>query len=322
MARILWIYPDRGGRQLVELEDSLWTNYRAAASAMGIDLVVVPPEVVDVVLAGDGTVHARAGDLEITRASTVILSDAYVYPFQAADTWLLLSTMKTLEAAGFYLPTTTELAMLTNDKAATLAYVYDDTIAKLGIRRPPTVRLTYRRNPAGRSLADLLAAGGIELPAFVKPTSWAAGQGANIASSMRELESLLSLSGGGVTPLVVQRHLGLEHSDVRIFVIDGRVSASLIRRPAKGSHVANVSAGNPCVFEAPRTDAVLRAAEHVARRLDVPYVTVDFIDDGKDVWLSEIELDGAVPPGMPEGKRIAEERFGAYLRRLEAFASG
>lgn len=319
MVRILWIYPDRGGRQLTDLEDSFWSDYHRAAQAIGVELVVVPPEVIDVVLAGDGSAIARAGGLELSSASTVVLSDAYVYPFQAPDTWLLFSTLKTLEVSGFYLPTTTSLALLTNDKAATLAYLYDDEVAKLGIRRTPTVRLTYRRNPSGRSTAELLARAGIEFPVFVKPTSWAAGQGANIASNMRQLESLLSLSGGGVTPLVVQRHLGSDHSDTRVFVIDGRAAATLVRRPAAGSHVSNVTAGNLGVFEPPRSPLVIEAAEHIARRLDVPFIAVDFIDDGTDLWLSEVELDGAAPPGAPEATHIAEQRFRAYLRRLEAW---
>lgn len=61
-------------------------------------------------------------------------------------------------------------------------------------------------------------------------------------------------------------------------------------------------------------------AVKAARMINLPYCCVDFLFDGSQYWLSEVELDGGIPYVHREGSRaLLKARFEAIIGRTESF---
>ena len=144
-------------------------------------------------------------------------------------------------------------------------------------------------------------------------------RGARCAEDERQVRRIASLAAGSDSDLVCQAYLGPETVDYRLYFVDGRVHTTMRRTPARGEVAANTMRGGRAEYvEAP--PQLSDAAEYLATKFTIPYFCADFLFDGHDFHLSEVELDGAYAPdhtGRTTG--LLEARFTAYARHHELF---
>lgn len=82
--------------------------------------------------------------------------------------------------------------------------------------------------------------------------------------------------------------------DYRIYVVNGDPILMLKRTPGPGSVTANLSSGGKAEWTSEIPDELRPAVEYIWSRLPMPFVAMDFLHDGQQFWLSEIEPDGAL----------------------------
>ncbi|MFI7273046.1 RimK family alpha-L-glutamate ligase [Streptomyces sp. NPDC049879] len=204
-------------------------------------------------------------------------------------------------------------ALLFNDKFATAEALADSPVPLI-----PSVRVTTGRDLARLDYQRLVP--DAWFPVFVKPASWGRGLGCVRCPDRATLDAVLGLASGSGAAMVVQPSLGERLTDLRVVAVEGEIVAMYDRTGSGDSHVANVSRGGSVrerTDVAPEVRALLAL---VHRRFDLPYVCVDLLrtPDGR-LWLSELELDGAVSAlfGSPEAvRRVVGGRFLAYAARL------
>ena len=282
-----------------------WDQYAAAAAKAGLELRVVSPEAVDVTIAGDGTASVRVDGSLTSPASTIFVTELYVFPHQVVDTLAQMTTFKALELAGFYLPIPPDLSLVMNDKAATVLYLRLSPVPAL-----PCVRIVSGRDYDGHDLDSLLD--GLAFPLAVKPASWGAGVGFAVARDLNDLRALLGLASGSDCAVVLQPLATGEVADYRVYFVGGEPHTVLVRRPQPGELLANLNRGARAEFvELP--DELEPAAEHAVQTIGLPYFCVDYLFDGERFWLSEVELDGGTPwVDRERSRRILHDRFAAY----------
>jgi glutathione synthase/RimK-type ligase-like ATP-grasp enzyme len=303
---VYWIFPDRSSEQQRVVEQAhYWDEYVRGAAAAGLELGVVSPEAVDVVVDGDGTASVRVRGAPAPRTSTIFVTELYTFPHQTVDALVQMTTFKTVEAAGFYLPIPPDLSLLTNDKVATVLALGDAPVPAL-----PCVRIVSGRDYDGHDVASLLD--GLAFPLAVKPASWGAGVGFAVARDLNDVRAILGLASGADCAVVLQPLLGGEVADYRVYFIGGDVHTVLVRRPRPGDLLSNLNRGGRAAFvELPAE--LEPAAEYALRWFELPYFCVDFLFDGERFWLSEVELDGGTPwVDRERSHRILRDRFVAY----------
>jgi hypothetical protein len=303
---LYWFWPERAGLATLIDDQQVWVGYRDAAAATGLALDVITVD--DVVLAagpgGNARAYVRGEPVDPDRA--VFHTKLYTWPMFQPDVWRCLSTFEALRAAGYCTLVRGELNLLTNDKLCTLLHLRDADGGWL-----PTVRVPTR-DFAG--LAVRLADAGVDYPVVVKPASWGAGMGVVRAGDEHELVMALRLASAAELTMVVQPYLSAagEITDTRVFCVD-REPVRALRRTAAGT-VANVTGGGRAqLVDVP--DELRERARAVAKRLDPPWLGVDFLSTGAGYALSEVEVDACVSaqslalPGMAD---VLAARFRAY----------
>lgn len=303
---IYWVFPDRSSQQQRVVEQAhYWDEYATAAARAGLELGVVSPEAVDVVVAGDRTASVRVCGAPVSPASTIFVTELYVFPHQVVDTLAQMTTFKTLELAGFYLPIPPDLSLVMNDKAATVLSFHDSPVPAL-----PCVRIVSGRDYEDHDLDSLLE--GFAFPLAVKPASWGAGVGFAVARDLNDLRALLGLASGSDCAVVLQPLVAGEVADYRVYFVGGEPHTVLVRRPQAGDLLANLNRGARADFvELPAE--LEAAAEHAVDAIGLPYFCIDFLFDGERFWLSEVELDGGTPwVDRARTQRILYDRFVAY----------
>jgi ribosomal protein S6-L-glutamate ligase RimK-like protein len=315
MRGLVWIFPDRSSaRQAEANQRRFWQHYGEEARKTGFDLRVISPEALEVVWRDAGHAEVWIDGVEARPGDTVFLTHLYLMPHCATDAWAQLSTFLVLQQAGHFLPIDPYRSCLVDEKVATLLH-----LGEIGIRSLPGVRLLCGRDLSTRDLGRLLQ--GFDFPLAVKPTSWGMGQGFTVARSWPDLRGILSLASGAEVPVIIQPFLEGAH-DYRVYCVEGRPYLALDRRPGRGDYRANlVQGGEGSIVQVPA--ALREPARAVAERLDAAFCAVDFLFDGRDYHLSEVELEpGLLPMGEGEdapGRRLLRARFEAYGRRHAAW---
>lgn len=312
MRRVWWIFPDRNStRQRERAEAKFWSEYRAAASKCGLDLARYDPGSVVVDATNGKQPEVFVDGQPVTPADTMFVTELWTFPHQIVDAFKQISMFMVLEQLGFYLPVPPRLSMIANDKLATALYLADCPIPPI-----PTFRFGTGRDDSITGDASLAA---LPYPVVVKPAGWGGGLGVLLAEDERKVRALASLAAGSDTDLVCQPYLGDGTIDYRLYFVDGQVHTTMQRVPQPGEVVANTSRGGTAAYvdlPAPLTEAVA----YLAEKFPIPYFCADFLFDGSDFHLSEIELDGAYAAdhnGQTTG--LLEARFAAYARRHEQF---
>jgi len=317
---VIWLYPERDTAAMNAVGDAeYWGMYHKGAEAAGMKFLGGwSAEAVDVVLDPPDPPRVYLDRKPVDPAQDIFVTDLYLYPYAIQDAWSQLSVSWVLRQVGFYLPIAPELSILVNDKVASIVYA-----AERGLPVLRSSRLTTGRDWGRRDLTALTD--GLEFPIAVRPCNWGGGWGFNVARDLNELAALVSLASAGETILVLQPFLDpATLLDYRVVCIDGEPGMSLVRKPAEGTFVANMTRGGASWLEP--TPELLRApARRIAADLDAPYLCVDFLVIGDRYWFSEMEADGSVTShDRTEDEQtiaIVRERFLAFDRAHDRWLS-
>lgn len=319
---MVWVFPDRESQRGVrKWQSTFWSDYAEVAEGIGLRWSPHPTDdvTVDSLEFGQPRVYV-AGEL-VTPADTLFVTSLYSLPYQAQDVFNQYALYAVLEQLGFYLPTPPSLSAIVNDKLATLVHLKDSAIPPI-----PTVRLGTGRDLGFRFYEPALEK--LTFPAIVKPTGWCSGWGICLAHSVEDLRGLLSLAQGGETTLVCQPYLGSNTTDYRIYLVDGEPRAALRRTPKPGAYVGSIGRGGMEEY-VDLPDELAAALPYFAERIPIPYLCVDFLHDGRQYWLSEIEPDGVIStPDRSDDQdnkitmALMEDRFQAYRRGHARWQAG
>jgi glutathione synthase/RimK-type ligase-like ATP-grasp enzyme len=306
MLRLCWIFPDRDtASQRGANEELFWANYAAAAESQGMRMTWHAPEEVIISAVSPGRPSVLLNGEPVGPEDTIFVTELYSFPHQATDIFNQVTLFTALEQAGFYLPIPPGLSYIANDKLATMLYLRDSPITPV-----PTVRIPTGRDSAHLDLSAALA--GIKFPMIVKPAGWGSGQGVCVTRNESDLKALIGLASGSDCTLVCQPYLGPGTIDYRVYFVAGEPYRVMLRRPARDSVVANlVQGGSAEIVNIPRT--LSESAGYFTSKLPIPYFAIDFLFDGTDYWLSEIEPDAAhgyLPREITQP--LLEARFSAY----------
>ncbi|MDG4859417.1 hypothetical protein P8605_14845 [Streptomyces sp. T-3] len=309
--RLCWIYPDRGTlRQRTAEDNAVWTTYTKIAADVGLRMTLHKAEAITVEAVGDGEPRVFLDGERITPQDTILVTSLWSLPHQVQEVCNQLFAYSILEQAGFYLPIHPKYSYITTDKMATMLHLRDCPVPRV-----PTVRIGTGRDAPSGHWAPALE--NLEFPLLVKPAYWGMGMGVCLAHNMHELRGLIGLAGGADTALAVQPYLGEGVNDFRVYVIDGRPHTVLRRIPKGASLTANLVNGGSLEY-VPVPPELTDALDYIAEQLPMPYFAADFLWDGKQFWLSEVEPDGAV--GYAPNEEVAqiqrpviEDRFRAYV---------
>jgi glutathione synthase/RimK-type ligase-like ATP-grasp enzyme len=312
--RLWWIFPDRGSiRHKHHWERRFGSNYRAAAASCGLDYARYDPALVVVDGIGGTRPEVFVDGEPVHPADTIFVTALYSFPHHIGDTFRQLSVFTVLQQSGFYLPVPPWVSLIANDKMAAALYLTDCPVSPV-----PTFRFGTGRDDSITGAVSLAA---LPYPVVVKPAGWAGGIGVCLAEDEGQVRMLASLASGSDCDLVCQPYLGAGTVDYRLYFVEGRVHTTMRRVPSAGGVAANLHRGGRSEFvDCPTRLAA--AVEYLAEKFPIPYFCADFLFDGQDFHLSEIEPDGAYGPdhtGRTTG--LLEARFAAYGRQHERFLS-
>jgi glutathione synthase/RimK-type ligase-like ATP-grasp enzyme len=312
MDTLYYFWPERGRLQTMHDDQETWVGYRQAAEAAGLSLEAITVDDVDMLARPDGDQVFVRGQL-VPPDRAVFHNKLYTWPMFAPDTWRYLSTFTAIEKAGYCTLIPQELNVVCNDKATTLAYLRETDAQWV-----PTLTIPTRDFDQARvKLADA----GIDFPVVVKPAAWGYGMGVTRAADENELDRALRLASAAELTMVVQRdlsHAG-EFVDLRVLCVDRRPVGALRRTPARPGAVANVTRGGRFEITEVPTELLERSAA-VARKLDLPWLGVDFLLAADGYYLSEVEVDACMTPAILRtagATEILNGRFLAYRADLE-----
>ncbi|MFC7548719.1 RimK family alpha-L-glutamate ligase [Plantactinospora sp. GCM10030261] len=310
-SRLCWIYPDRGTvRQRSAEAAAIWTTYTEIAADCGLAMSLHKSEALAVDAAGSGAPRVFLDGERITPQDTILVTSLWSLPHQVGEVCNQLFAYSIVEQAGFYLPIHPRMSYITTDKMATMLYLSD-----CPVQRVPTVRIGSGRDAISRHYEPALE--NLRYPLMVKPAYWGMGIGVCLAHNEHELRGLIGLAGGADTALVLQPYLGEGVNDFRVYVIDGKAHTVLRRIPQGASLTANLVNGGRLEYP-PLPKELESSIDYLAERLRMPYFAADFLWDGDQFWLSEVEPDGAVGYALTEEiakiqRPVIEARFRAYL---------
>jgi hypothetical protein len=309
---LYWLWPERDRADGYRYDEDLyWSGYRNAAASAGLEFEVVGVDDVAIDAAPDGArVFVRGAP--ISPEDAFFHAKLYTWPQFTGDVWRYLSTSVALEQAGFWTVVPLAYNVIGNDKL--LSYL---DVSGLVERWLPTVRVSTR---AFTSLGRLLDVSSIRYPVAVKPASWGSGMGVVRADDLEQLDAVLRLASAAELTMVIQPWLESQTvSDVRVYCVDDEPIGALARRGEGALALANVARGSTIEL-VPVPESLAPVASALARRVDVPYVCLDFLTDGSTFWFSELEVDGAMSARtlrIDGAAEILRARFAAYLRHFE-----
>lgn len=311
MNTLYWFWPERASLATLLDDQEVWVGYRSAAAAAELALDVITVDDVDVTADRSGRhrvfVRGQAADPD----RVLFHNKLYTWPMFQSDSWRYLSTFQILDTAGYCTLIRPELNILTNDKLATLLH-----LRGVDARWLPTLRLPTRDFSG---LRVRLAEAGISYPVVAKPASWGAGMGVMRAADEDELVMVLRLASAAELTMVIQPAVAIAGAltDTRVFCVD-REPVAAFRRCAAGT-VANVTAGGSAELIAV-PDALRDRAAVAAKHLDTPWLGVDYLSDGRDYLLSEVEVDACVSAQSLKIQGMADvlaARFRNYQAEFE-----
>ncbi len=155
-------------------------------------------------------------------------------------------------------------------------------------------------------------------PLIVKLLQGSQGQGVVLAETRKAAESVINAFKSLRANLLVQEFIGEANgSDLRLFVVNGKVVAAMKRQASAGEFRANIHRGGTASLVKPTT-AERRMATRATKALGLKVAGVDLIRSEKGPLLLEVNAS----PGLEgiedaTGKDIAGIMFAAIEKRLE-----
>jgi RimK family alpha-L-glutamate ligase len=234
----------------------------AAASALGLDALVVPPDIASYTL--------RPGDVALGRLDVLAMLDG---PEPG------LETLKRLEDQGVVVLNRAGALLTVHDKLMTAL-----TLAERGLPHPRTAHMGAAAAPP------------IEFPVVLKPRFGSWGRDVMLCRSRLELGQCV----GGVSRkrwfrrqgALAQELIQPQGYDLRILVAAGEIVGSVKRVAAPGEWRTNIALGGSRKATDPPPQARLIALA-AAAAVGADLVGVDLLPDGNEGWVV-LELNGAV----------------------------
>lgn len=300
-----WLRPHRGRRAKERwVADNVIGPLGPGARRAGFEVRLV--DIDDLVVDGAPTGSRLYVDGQQVEPESCLFHTKFMNtPITQVDTWRYLSTCALLESLGFCTTVPTMANILWDDKLLTLLQARGTEIPWLPTLRVPT-----------RQFLSLGFVGPFtpEFPVVVKPATWGAGNGINLARDRDELDSILQLAGAAELTMVVQPWLGPGTTDVRVYCVDGEPVRARRRMPRDGKITANnQQGGDDELLEVPTE--LVGTSRAIAQAAELSYLSVDFLEREGRYWVSEVEPDA----GTGRIEELVDIRFGAYRRRFERF---
>jgi glutathione synthase/RimK-type ligase-like ATP-grasp enzyme len=319
---MVWVFPDRESQRGVrKWQQTFWWDYERVAAELGLRWSSHPPDDIAIDVMAPQRPRVFVAGEPVTPDDTLFITSLYSLPYQSQDVFNQYALYAVLEQLGFYLPAPPYLSAIVNDKLATLLHLSDSPIPPV-----PTVRIGTGRDLGFKFYEPVLER--LTFPAIVKPTGWCSGWGICMAHSLEDLRGLLSLAQGGETTLVCQPYLGPNTADYRVYLVDGDPHVVLRRRPKAGAYVGNLGRGGVEDY-VDLPDELAQALPYFSKKIQIPFLCVDFLFDGQRFWLSEIEPDGVIcSPNRDSDadnqltQDLVRARFQAYERGHALWLAG
>jgi hypothetical protein len=317
---MFWIFPERNTERQQALEYArVWSGYERILKDINVRFALVKPDDVHFDYSGSKP-RCLVGDLLCTPEDTIFVTPMWTMPHQVVDACNQMFLYSTLESFGFYLPIPLKFACIAEDKMSTYLH-----LSECGARPVPSRRIAAGRDSYTRNYHA--AADGVEYPVLVKPAYWSMGIGVCVASDDEQLHGLVGLARGAETSLLVQKYIK-GAVDNRVYVVDGEPRLLLKRFPAEDAVTANLASGGKAEWTTSLPEELLEPVSYIYQRLPMPFIAMDFLFDGENYFLSEIEPDGALifdehdETLRHQQVETATDRFRAYCAAQQSFLKG
>ncbi|MGY5045109.1 ATP-grasp domain-containing protein [Streptomyces sp. 900105755] len=309
---MFWIRSERASKSPNPYDAPINTGYDEAAHAAGMRLTRISVDDVVVGTTEDAGASVRVRGALVAPDRAFFHTKLVTWPVDRYDYWRHLTTYAALSAAGFFTTVPVGLSLINNEKTLTALQRFGSEVSRL-----PSVRLCtrgYDRDHLDWCTASMRASD-IDFPVVVKPASWGGGNGVFVASTIGELDAVLTWAAATELTVVIQPWLGRDVVDYRVHCLDGEPHSVLTRALRGDALAGNLAQGGTAEWTG-MPDAVIAPARAVAREIGLPYLCVDFLRAGGRWWFSEIEVDGGPPD--PDVNKV---RFGSYRSRFDTFVS-
>jgi hypothetical protein len=300
--RLSWIRPDRGPAPRRRPEDQdVIGHYREAAAGLGVEVMLNTSEQVSIDASDPARPRTFLCGEPVTAHDTIFVTALRTPPHDGPGVLDQLLLSAHLQELGFYLPIPPHLSHLGWDASATALHLAACPIGPL-----PAVCA-----PVDREAPSRPADAALDGPRHPVPIQPAARGPRPKASGTHHVHDTVA---GGDAPAAWPHLAGVR--TVRAYLVDGRAhTAHTGCADHAGRHAGPATAGHG--FGALPAE-LADAAVHIAARIPVPYLTVDFLHDGDRWWVAGIDFDGAagfsgVPVQDAAARQVVAARLGAYL---------
>lgn len=284
-------------------------RFKAEAERLNIDLKVYNPADFDLI------VDEQVRDTILIKGKPVQLPDV-VYPYFCDHdySYFGLSIVRQLERMGCLVYNTAETIEMVRDKLHT-----HQVLAEKGIASPPTMLAKFPIDEDMVSMIDKT----LGFPVVVKTLKGALGVGVFLIDSPKAFKDQMDLIGQ-TSPdiqLIFQQFVEASKGrDLRIFVVDGEMVASMERRAKEGDFKANYSSGGTVhAFEADQKAVDLAVKTAKALNIRIGGIDLLFLKDGGYTICEANTFPGFKGLEKASGINVPEKIFKSMERRLGDF---
>lgn len=287
-------------------------RFKSEAERMGIELMVYKPADFDLIVSE----HTR--DSVLINNKPVPLPDV-VYPYfnHGDHSYFNLAIVRQLERMGCLVYNKASVIETVRDKLHT-----HQVLAEKGITSPTTMLAKF---PIDNDMMTTIEKT-LGFPVVVKILDGALGIGVFLVDNpkaFREQMDLISQTSPNIQLIFQQFVEASKGRDLRLFVVDGELVASMERRAKEGDFKANYSSGGTVhAFHADK-DAIDLAIK-TAQSLDIQIGGIDllFLKDGGYTVCEANTFPGFKGLEKASGVNVPEKIFQAMEKRLKAHRAG
>ncbi len=284
-------------------------RFKTEAERMGISLKVYNPAHFDLIVSE----HTR--DSVMIKGKPVPIPDV-VYPYFNHDdhSYFSLAIVRQLERMGCLVYNTAETIEMVRDKLHT-----HQVLAEQGITSPTTMLAKFPIDDDMMAMIEKT----LGFPVIVKTLKGALGVGVFLIESPKAFRDQMDLIGQTAPDiqLIFQEFVAASKGrDLRLFVVDGELVASMERRAKEGDFKANYSSGGS-VHEFLADKEAIDLAVKTAKALDIQIGGIDllFLKDGGYTICEANTFPGFKGLEKASGVNVPEKIFQSMERRLAEF---
>jgi gamma-F420-2:alpha-L-glutamate ligase len=282
-------------------------RFKEEAIKMGVDLKVYNPAHFDLI------VDENTRDSVLINGKPVPLPDV-VYPYfnHHDHSYFSLAIVRQLERMGCLVYNKAETIEMVRDKLHT-----HQVLAEKGITSPKTMLAKF---PVDDDMVSMIEQN-LGFPVVIKTLKGALGVGVFLIENPKSFKDQMDLIGQTAPDIQLIFQQFVEASkgrDLRLFVVDGELVASMERRAKEGDFKANYSGGGSVhKFEADR--AAIDLAVRTAKALDIQIGGIDllFLAGGGYTICEANTFPGFKGLEKASGVNVPEKIFQSMERRLK-----